>query len=60
MVPGRYEIWERMIGLEETISLVSRRKKGYPYPSAFKKVLQNKVFELGYVLAISKRREFYL
>ena len=34
-------------------------KRGIPI-LVLLKVLQKKVFELGYVLAISKRREFYL
>ena len=27
-VPGRYEVWEKMIGLGETISPISRKEKG--------------------------------
>ena len=32
-VPGRYGIWEKLIGLGETISPISSQKKGLPYPS---------------------------
>ena len=60
LVPGRYGIWVRMIGLGEKISPISRKeKRGIPI-LVFDKLLQQKVLELGYVLAISKRREFYL
>ena len=30
VVPGRYGFWVRMIGLGETISLISRKEKGLP------------------------------
>ena len=47
-VPGRYGIWEKMVGLGESTSRNPERKKGHPYPSVLKKALQS-VFERGNV-----------
>ena len=37
-VPGRYGVWEKMVGLGETTqSDPVERKKEYPHPSVFEK-----------------------